>query len=150
MVPFRVNRRRSPFPTTSSSHRHLPVQRFSFDLLVSHSRHSSLTTRHFFLKSQISSLPIPFSVYPEPRRTTLAIPPQTTETKATLSPVFATLTRRVTPNPFVCHSYKKNTGGGVYPLLRDKKEKNESQIRNNQLRFRFHSLPALHHLGPPL
>jgi hypothetical protein len=38
----------------------------------------------------------------------------------------------------------KKPGGGVYPLLRDKKEKNESQIRNNQPRFRFHPLPALH------
>ena len=35
----------------------------------------------------------PFPVYPEPRR--------------------ATLTRRVKPNPFVCHSYEKHPGVGV-------------------------------------
>jgi hypothetical protein len=38
---------------------------------------------------------------------------QLTEKPATLSPVLATLTRRVKPNPFVCHSYKKHPGVGV-------------------------------------
>jgi hypothetical protein len=39
---------------------------------------------------------------------------QLTENPATLSPVFATLTRRVKPNPFVCHSYKKHPGDGAH------------------------------------
>jgi hypothetical protein len=37
---------------------------------------------------------------------------QTPESTTTLSSVFATLTRRVKPNPFVCHSYKKHPGWG--------------------------------------
>jgi hypothetical protein len=44
-------------------------------------------------------------VYPEPRRATLALDSQLTENPATLSPLPATLTSRVNPNPFVCHSY---------------------------------------------
>jgi hypothetical protein len=38
---------------------------------------------------------------------TLTANSQLTENSATLSPVSATLTGRVNPNPFVCHSYKK-------------------------------------------
>jgi hypothetical protein len=38
---------------------------------------------------------------------------QMPENITTLSPVFATLTRCVTPNSFICHSYKKHPGGGV-------------------------------------
>jgi hypothetical protein len=41
---------------------------------------------------------------------------QLTENKTTLSPAFATLTRRVKLNPFVCHSYKKHPGRGVTPF----------------------------------
>jgi hypothetical protein len=52
-------------------------------------------------------------VYPEPRRATLALDSQLTENPATLSPFPATLTSRVNPNPFVCHSYKKHPGVGV-------------------------------------
>ena len=44
---------------------------------------------------------------------TLAASSQLTENPATLSPFAATLTRRVKPNPFVCHSYKKHPGVGV-------------------------------------
>jgi hypothetical protein len=63
----------------------------------------------------------PFLVYPEPRRATLSpreeprgtVTSQLTENPATLSPLLATLTRRVKPNPFVCHSYKKHPGVGV-------------------------------------
>ena len=40
---------------------------------------------------------------------------QLTENPATLSPAFATLTRRVKLNPFVCHSYKKHRGWGLHP-----------------------------------
>jgi len=40
---------------------------------------------------------------------------QLAENTTTLSPVVATLTGRVTHNPFVCHSYKKHPGWG-YPL----------------------------------
>ncbi len=44
---------------------------------------------------------------------TLTVSSQLTENPATLSPVFATLTRHVKPSPFVCHSYKKHPGVGV-------------------------------------
>jgi len=45
---------------------------------------------------------------------------QMPENITTLSPVFATLTPRVTPNSFICHSYKKHPGGwGIH--LRQRK-----------------------------
>jgi hypothetical protein len=44
---------------------------------------------------------------------TLAAASQLTENPATLSPFAAALRRRVKPNPFVCHSYKKHPGVGV-------------------------------------
>ena len=44
----------------------------------------------------------------------LAKPPQLHENKTTLSPAFATLTRLVNYNSFVCHSCKKHPGVG-YP-----------------------------------
>ena len=47
-----------------------------------------------------------------PFTATLASPLQSTENLATLSPAFATLTRHVNHNPFVCHSYKKHPGWG--------------------------------------
>jgi hypothetical protein len=66
----------------------------------------------------------PFLVYPEPRRATL--PPreeprgtsssQLAENPATLSPFPVTLTSLVTPNSFVCHSYKKHPGVGYPPF----------------------------------
>ena len=37
---------------------------------------------------------------------------QLSENKTTLSPAVATLTSRVKPNPFACHSYKKHPGWG--------------------------------------
>jgi hypothetical protein len=40
---------------------------------------------------------------------------QLTEKSATLSPVPATLTRRVKYNPFACHSYRKHPGWGSHP-----------------------------------
>src|SRR4249920_1600482 len=40
---------------------------------------------------------------------------QIPENKTTLSPVFATLTRHVTPSSFICHSFKKHRGWG-YPF----------------------------------
>ena len=43
---------------------------------------------------------------------TLTSPLQPLENTATLSPAFATLTRHVNHNPFVCHSYAKHPGGG--------------------------------------
>jgi hypothetical protein len=45
-----------------------------------------------------------------PFRATLASPLQPIENPATLSRVVATLTHFVTPNPCVCHSYKKTPG----------------------------------------
>ncbi len=41
---------------------------------------------------------------------------QLAENAAGLSPAFATLTRRVTHKPFVCHSYKKRRGWGYFTL----------------------------------
>jgi hypothetical protein len=60
-------------------------------------------------------------VYPEPLTAILLLreeprgdaASQSAENPATLSPFSATLTRRVKPNPFVCHSYKKHLGVGV-------------------------------------
>jgi len=49
-----------------------------------------------------------------PLAATLTWAPQLTENTATLSPSFATLTSRVNPNSFVCHSYRKHPG--VVPL----------------------------------
>ena len=52
---------------------------------------------------------------------TLTRPRQLTEKAGTLSPAFATLTRRVKHKPFVCHSYRKHRGGGIPSLtLADK------------------------------
>jgi hypothetical protein len=48
-----------------------------------------------------------------PFRATLADNSQSIEIATALSPVSATLTRIVNPNPFVCHSYKKQVGWGV-------------------------------------
>jgi hypothetical protein len=45
-----------------------------------------------------------------PLLATLAWPLYLIENSTTLSPVFATLTRSVTSNPFVCHSYTKHPG----------------------------------------
>jgi len=42
---------------------------------------------------------------------------QTTEKTATLSLVSATLMRHITPNSFVCHSYKNHRGWHYPPLL---------------------------------
>jgi hypothetical protein len=53
-----------------------------------------------------------------PLSATLTDTPQFHENKATLSPAFATLTRRVKPNSFVCHSYRKHRGVG-YPSFAD-------------------------------
>ena len=51
----------------------------------------------------------PLSPFPA----TLTDPPQLTENPATLSLAFATLTRHVKHNPFVCHSYRKQPGWGT-------------------------------------
>jgi hypothetical protein len=47
-----------------------------------------------------------------PLSATLTDNPQLHENKATLSPAFATLTRRVKHKSFICHSYKKHGGVG--------------------------------------
>ena len=57
-----------------------------------------------------------------PLLATLTTIVQMPENRTILSPVFATLTRHVTPNSFICHSYRKHPGGGVFlfsanPLL---------------------------------
>src|SRR5580658_9477371 len=104
MLPFPMFRARQPIPapqplretsadsasafTPARSGRYLPPDSFNFDpSIVNH----SLT---------------PFPA-------TLTDTPQSHENKTTLSPAFATLTRFVNPNPFVCHSYKKHRGWGI-------------------------------------
>ncbi len=47
---------------------------------------------------------------------TLAASPQLIENPATLSPFAATLTDRVKPKSFACHSYKKHPGVGILHL----------------------------------
>ena len=48
---------------------------------------------------------------------TLAKSSQLLENKTTLSPAFATLTRLVNHNPFVCHSCRKHPGVGSHQTL---------------------------------
>jgi hypothetical protein len=50
---------------------------------------------------------------PSPLPTSVAVNMQLTEKPSTLSPAFATLTRFVCPNSFVCHSYAKSPGVGI-------------------------------------
>jgi hypothetical protein len=55
-----------------------------------------------------------FNISPlSPFPATLTSRPQLHENKTTLSPVFATLTRRVKHKFFVCHSYKKHGAWGT-------------------------------------
>src|SRR5579859_6858993 len=68
---------------------------------------SSLSVFH----CQLSAVSFPLSPFPA----TLTRRPQTIEKTATLSLVFATLTRCVKHNPFVCHSYKKHRGYRIPP-----------------------------------
>jgi hypothetical protein len=69
--------------------------------------HLSLATRHSPLATASST---PFFA-------TLTRHPQLAENPATLSPLFATLTRFLTPNSFACHSYTKTPGVGGWGLV---------------------------------
>lgn len=53
-----------------------------------------------------------------PFAATLAHPSRPVENPAALSPVFFTPAHVVRSKPFVCHSYKKSTGGGMRPMRR--------------------------------
>jgi len=76
--------------------------------------------------SAFSSFPLPFNIStfelsnlqpilsPSPFFATLTNPLQLAENTSTLSPAFATLTRHVNHNPFVCHSYRKHPGWGSH------------------------------------
>jgi|HubBroStandDraft_2_1064218.scaffolds.fasta_scaffold33520_2 hypothetical protein len=121
-----MNKERSPFPKDSSSRRPLCALR----VFPSHSkfalpltrpiealasipvrvRYSSLVTRHFPSESEKYS-----SLSPFPGALTSSL--QLIERTTALSPAFAPLTNPFTPNPFVCHSYKKTPGGGYTSLL---------------------------------
>src|SRR5690348_1110641 len=59
---------------------------------------------------QLSAVSSPASPFPA----ALSGKSQLIENPAALSPVLATLTRRVNHNPFVCRSYKKHPGGGPF------------------------------------
>ena len=62
------------------------------------------------LPRHISLATIPVTPFPA----TLAYHSQLAENPATLSPLPATLTSYVKPNPCVCHSYKKHGGWGTH------------------------------------
>src|SRR5579863_2172129 len=87
-----MNERRCPFPTIPSSSRHLSIPNLS--------------------TFEPSNLPTFNSLSPFPA--TLTDHSQIVENSATLSPVFATLTSRVTHKSFVCHSYRKHRGWGSH------------------------------------
>ena len=57
------------------------------------------------------------SVSLTPFPATLTGHPELNENKTTLSLVSATLMRHITPNSFVCHSYKNHRGWHYPPLL---------------------------------
>ena len=78
-------------------------------MLPSQPNHTSNRPRRLFAhrRSPLALAPV------TPFVATLAAASQLAENSATLSPFAATLTRRVKPNPFVCHSYKKHPGVGV-------------------------------------
>ena len=59
-----------------------------------------------------SKLPSPNFPPLTPFPATLTSHLQLAENKTTLSPAVTTLTSRVKPNPFACHSYKKHPGWG--------------------------------------
>ncbi len=67
---------------------------------------ATLTGVHRFSQESLPVSPFP---------ATLTGRPQLSENKTALSLAFATLTRRVKPKSFVCHSYKKQGGGGYPP-----------------------------------
>ena len=73
-----------------------------------------LCTRSFALPISNFVLSTPSA---SPLFATLTDHAQLHENKATLSPAFAALTRRVKPNSFVCHSYKKHRGWGGVPSI---------------------------------
>ena len=76
--------------------------------------HPELSEGSAFL-SPVAHRRSPLALTPlTPFLATLIVASQLTENPATLSPVLATLTRRVKPNPFVCHSYKKHPGWGSH------------------------------------
>src|SRR5579859_6681869 len=68
------------------------------------SQHSNLSMFRQGIHSSLATAPL------TPFPATLTDRSQLTENPATLSPVFATLTRSVKLNPFVCHSYKNHGG----------------------------------------
>ena len=90
------------------------------------SRHSLAHTFHHTggvpASTPIFKFPISNFVFSTPSASplfaTLTDTLQLHENKTTLSPVFATLTRHVKPNSFVCHSYKKHRGVGYPSILK--------------------------------
>jgi len=90
------------------------VSSFNFRLSTACPEHSRRVNSLFnscpfnFEVSTVNCLPV------SPFPATLAANSHLTENSATLSPVPATLTRRVNPNPFVCHSYRKPGVGHIF------------------------------------
>ena len=117
---------RSPFaqtlPTFSTPSKHRLHSNACNSSLLMFLLHTSLYTRGVRLLSQPKYLfpslsrflPSSSTTSPAtPFFATLTASPQHAENSATLSPFPATLTRPVTLNSFVCHSYKKHPGWGA-------------------------------------
>jgi hypothetical protein len=104
----------------------IPASSTTQDLPQPLSPHSLAHTFHHTRRvpTSTSSFDFPISNFAfstasaSPLSATLTDTPQLHESKTTLSLAFATLTRLVKPNSFVCHSYKKHRGVG-YPWLAD-------------------------------
>jgi hypothetical protein len=100
-----MNVSRCLFSTTASSQPHLCAH--PPDCHPERSEGSAFPSLAAYGRSSIALAP------PTPFVATPAVSLQLAGNPATLSPVPATLTCRVKPNPFVCHSYEKHPGVGV-------------------------------------
>jgi hypothetical protein len=78
--------------------------------------HRQPAPTHSVLNLELSTLNLrPLSLF----LATLTSRPQLIENSATLSPLFATLTRSFAPKSFACHSYTKTPGVGALSSLRN-------------------------------
>ena len=90
----------------------VPVSNFCVSVFTSPNLSSSSSNSS--IRGFVSSVDAPDGASSiSPLSATLTTHLQLTENKTTLSLLFATLTRRVKANPFVCHSYKKHRGWGI-------------------------------------
>ena len=127
--------------TPSTSHSNITQSLPTFSTLSKHRAHSNARNSNPFIRLFHDSLdtpgagcqPLADHLFPHPCSfrsnvpaptlltafpATLAASLQPIENPATLSPFAATLTTRVNPNSFVCHSYKKHRGRGPVSFSR--------------------------------